>query len=88
LPLPRPRPRPRPRPAPAPAPMDTEGECACATGSEVNGIETHRAGCAAHLGRNFGDFCYVSGTHCSGARFSRRIGLYWRRCTASSTVVV
>lgn len=89
-PLPRPRPRPRPTPAPPPpaAPMDTEGECACQMTGTVNGIETSRPGCAAHLGRNFGDFCYVSGTHCSGARFSRRIGLYWRRCSSSSTMVV
>lgn len=86
-PLPRPRPRPRPAPAPAPAP-DTEGACACQMTGTVNGIETNRAGCGAHLGRNFGDFCYVSGTHCSGARFSRRIGLYWRRCESSSTMVV
>ena len=88
-PLPRPASRPRPAPAPPP-PMDTEGECACSEGSVINGIETHRPGCASHLGRNFGDFCYVSGTHCSGARFSRRIGLYWRRCpsAASSTMVV
>jgi len=88
LPRPRPRPRPAPAPAPAPAPMDTEGACSCQSSGTVNGIETNRPGCAAHLGRNFGDFCYVEGTHCSGARFSRRIGLYWRRCTTASTMIV
>lgn len=86
-PLPRPRPRPRPAPAPPP-PMDMEGVCACADSGTVNGIETNRPGCASHLGRNFGDFCYVSGTHCQGARFSRRVGLYWRRCSLSSTMLV
>jgi len=79
-------PHPRPAPAPSPPPMDTEGACACDESGTIRGIDTHRPGCKSHLGRQFGDFCYVSGTHCSGSKFSRRVGLFWRRCSTSMVV--
>jgi len=56
-------------------------ECTCQMGVSVNGVVTKRAGCHAHLGRNFGKFCYIAGgATCPGARLSSKLGLYWRHC--------
>jgi len=61
----------------------TTPACICQDGGVVNGVQTNRAGCHAHLGSNFGNFCYISGgAECPGSRLSRRMGLYWRHCEA------
>jgi len=94
---PRPSPKPFVRPSyrplptktyakwtPTVAPIDKAGDCVCVYENEVNGVTTNRPGCAAHLGRGIGDFCYISAQSatCSGSKFSKKLNLYWRKCTS------
>jgi hypothetical protein len=61
---------------------DMPEQCQCAMSAVVNGIHTNRPGCAKHMGRQFGDFCYVEGKRECGAsvRYSSKLKLFWRRC--------
>lgn len=56
-------------------------ECQCSETGIVNGVDTHRPGCNAHLGRHFGPFCYIEGgRECPGnIRFSRSLGVHYRK---------
>lgn len=56
-------------------------QCQCAMEPTVKGIHTNRPGCKQHMGRQFGNFCYMEGgRECPGAKFSRKLNLYYRRC--------
>jgi len=56
-------------------------ECLCDMEGEVNGIKTNRPGCAMHMGRRYGNFCYMEGTKsCAGAKFSKALKLFYRPC--------
>lgn len=53
-------------------------ECKCGSASFQD-----RVGCKAHLGRGFGEFCYISGnSDCHGAKFSKKAKKYYRKCDA------
>jgi hypothetical protein len=68
--------------APSPAaPVDLPPQCVCSETGIVNGVDTHRPGCSAHLGRGYGNFCYIEGgNECPGnIRYSRSLGVHYRR---------
>lgn len=47
-------------------------QCLCSESGIINGLDTGRPGCAAHISKNFGKFCYIDGgEECPGARYSR-----------------
>jgi len=75
-------------PAAAISSADIPPQCACSESGIVNGVDTHRPGCSAHLGRGYGPFCYIEGgtecaallgTRSSNIRYSRSLGLHYRR---------
>jgi len=68
--------------APSPTPAaDLPPQCVCSETGTVRGVDTHRPGCATHLGRGYGAFCYIEGgNECPGnIRYSRSLGVYYRR---------
>jgi len=72
----RPRRTTTPRPTPAPGP-----QCECSQTGIIHGEDTGRPGCAAHIGANFGAFCYIEGgEECPGARFSRSKNAHYVMC--------
>jgi len=60
---------------------DLPPQCVCSDSGIVNGVDTHRPGCSAHLGRGYGAFCYIEGgNECPGnIRYSRSLGVHYRR---------
>jgi len=64
-----------------PSKEDLPPQCVCSESGIVNGVDTHRPGCSAHLGRGYGPFCYIEGgKECPGIiKYSRSLGLYYRR---------
>lgn len=72
----RPRRTTTPRPTPPPGP-----QCLCSESGIVHGEDTGRPGCAAHIGANFGNFCYIEGgEECPGARYSRSKAAHYIMC--------
>jgi hypothetical protein len=68
--------------APSPTPAaDLPPQCVCSDSGIVRGVDTHRPGCSTHLGRGYGNFCYIEGgNECPGSiRYSRSLGVYYRR---------
>jgi len=68
----------------APVVSELPAACQCSETGIVNGVDTHRPGCSAHLGRGYGPFCYIEGgNECPGnIKFSRSLGVHFRRrCT-------
>lgn len=65
-----------------PAPTVAPGpQCLCSESGVVHGEDTGRPGCAAHIGDNFGRFCYIEGgVECPGARFSRSKHSHYIMC--------
>jgi len=62
---------------------NAQATCACSETGIVDGVNTHKPGCAQHFGQRFGYICYVeNGESCGGARLSSRTGVYWRNCRA------
>jgi hypothetical protein len=60
---------------------DLPEQCQCVMSAVVKGINTGRPGCAQHMGRQFGDFCYIEGAReCPQVRYSSKLKLFWRRC--------
>jgi hypothetical protein len=68
-------------PARAAPVADLPPQCVCSESGIVNGVDTHRPGCSAHLGRGYGNFCYIEGgNECPGnIRYSRSLGVHYRR---------
>jgi len=64
-----------------PPAADLPPQCVCSETGIVNGVDTHRPGCSAHLGRGYGNFCYIEGgNECPGnIRYSRSLGVHYRR---------
>lgn len=72
----------RPRRTTTPRPTPPAGpQCLCSESGIVHGEDTGRPGCAAHIGANFGNFCYIEGgEECPGARFSRSKHAHYIMC--------
>jgi len=60
----------------------SDPKCQCQDSETVNGVSVAgKTGCGYHLTRTFGKFCYINGgKECTGARFSKKVGLHWRKC--------
>lgn len=56
--------------------------CKCQESGDINGKSTGgKVGCNYHLTKKFGKFCYISGgAECVGSKFSKKVGLHWRKC--------
>jgi len=64
---------------------DLPEQCQCSMSAVVNGIHTNRPGCAKHMGRQFGDFCYVEGKReCPGVRYSSKLKLFLEKVQSRS----
>lgn len=60
---------------------DMPFECFCDVEGMVKGIKTNRPGCAMHMGRRYGNFCYIEGSKsCAGAKYSKKLKLFYRPC--------
>jgi len=60
---------------------DLPFECLCDVEGVIRGVATMRAGCAAHITRKFGNFCYIEGDRkCAGAKYSGKLKLWYRKC--------
>jgi tRNA A-37 threonylcarbamoyl transferase component Bud32 len=73
--------RPRRTTTPPPLLAPNNPLCQCSATGIVHGEDTGRPGCAAHIGANFGNFCYIEGgEECPGARFSRSKNAHYLHC--------
>jgi len=58
-------------------------KCKCSANGVVQGKKTGKPGCKFHLSRSYGSFCYIEGgTECDGAKISKKLGVYFRPCSA------